>query len=515
VIPDLMTLIPLAIVVPLIAAMLAFLLPRAAWAIALGAALLTAAIVLGMAVLLPEAGVTRHAVGGWMAPLGIDLVLDGLSLLMLLLTAVLGVAITIYARGYFDPAHNDGDAHQFQFFYPLWLFLWTSLNALFLSGDVFNLYVTLELLGFSAVALTALAGKPAVLKAAMRYLTVTLSGSLIYLLGVAFLYGQYGTLDIALLAARTTGSPALAVAAALITTGLVMKTALFPMHFWLPPAHANAAAPVSALLSALVVKGSFYILLRVWLEVMHPLAGTLAPHILSVLGGAAIVWGSLQAIRQQRLKLLVAYSTVAQLGYLFVLLPQALIYRDDTALLAGIVGFAIAHAVAKSAAFLSAGSILHATGSDEMARFPGLMQAMPLTIATFALAGISLIALPPSGGFIAKWLMLNSALDYGYWLTAIVILAGGVLAAGYIMRGIAPVFRKPAGEYDPHHHAGHDIEHEPEPTDDAPLHVHPVPRTMTWTAFALAVLAILLTFSGTYILETLTIAYPAIAGGGL
>ncbi|PJF34113.1 MAG: oxidoreductase, partial [Candidatus Thermofonsia Clade 1 bacterium] len=142
----------------------------------------------------------------------------------------------------------------------------------FLSGDVFNLYVTLELLGFSAVALTALAGKPNVLKAAMRYLIISLSGSLMYLMGVAFLYGGFGALDIAQLNSLTRETPALAVAAALMTAGLAMKTALFPLHFWLPPAHANAAAPVSALLSALVVKGSFYILLRLWLEVLYPLA---------------------------------------------------------------------------------------------------------------------------------------------------------------------------------------------------------------------------------------------------
>jgi len=482
--------LPLIILVPLLAAIGAFLFPRHSFRFAFIGTLVTAAVVFGSTGLLwQDKEVARHAVGGWGAPLGIDMVLDGLSMLMLLLTAVIGLAITSYARGYFLPKNNSSESwHQYNYFWPLWLFLWAALNALFLSGDLFNLYVTLELLGFSAVALTALVRKPAVLKAAMRYLLVSLSGSLMYLLGVVFLYAGYGTLDIALLGAVATNTPELVAAAALITVGLVMKTALFPFHFWLPPAHANAAAPVSALLSALVVKGSFYILLRVWLVALHPLADTFIPQLLSGLGMAAIIWGSLQAMRQTQLKMLVAYSTVAQLGYLFLLIPLLLRGRgDDIAPLAGIVIFLSAHALAKAAAFLSAGNLLYAVGEDRLSSLDGLTRKMPLTLAAFGVAGVSLIALPPSGGFIAKWLMLNVALEHGYWWLMIVVIGGGLMAAVYIMRVMSHLFLEARG-------------HKSD--------VKPLPLCMSWPPFGLAVLAILLVFTGVLVTDMLVIGAP-------
>jgi multicomponent Na+:H+ antiporter subunit D len=484
--------LPLAILLPLLAAIGAFLVPRQSFRFALIGTVATAAVVAGLTGRLwQQREVARHTIGGWGAPLGIDLVLDGLSMLMLLLTAVIGLAITSYAHGYFLPSNNSSESwHQYNYFWPLWLFLWAALNALFLSGDLFNLYVTLELMGFSAVALTALVRKPAVLKAAMRYLLVSLSGSLMYLLGVVFLYAGYGTLDIALLGTAATNTPELVAAAALITVGLVMKTALFPFHFWLPPAHANAAAPVSALLSALVVKGSFYILLRVWLVVLYPLADTFIPQLLSGLGMAAIIWGSLQAMRQLQLKMLVAYSTVAQLGYLFLLIPLLVRNRGaDTAALAGIVIFLSAHALAKAAAFLSAGNLLHAVGEDRLSALDGLTRKMPLTLAAFGVAGVSLTALPPSGGFMAKWLMLNAALEHGYWWLMIVIIGGGLMAAVYIMRVMSHLFFEARGPK---------------------LGIKRVPICMSWPPFGLAVLAIMLAFTGVFVADMLLIGTPGL-----
>ena len=145
-------------------------------------------------------------------------------------------------------------------------FLLAGLNGLFLAADIFHLYVTLELLGFAAVSLAALAGKRAAVVAAMRYLLVSLSGSLFFLFGVAILYAAYATVDLTALAGKVQPGPLAWSALALMAAGLLIKGAVFPLHFWLPPAHANAPTPVSALLSALVVKASFYILLRLWFE---------------------------------------------------------------------------------------------------------------------------------------------------------------------------------------------------------------------------------------------------------
>lgn len=450
------------ILVPLIGALLAFVMRR--WATPIG--LSTVVALLGVVILqlpgLVADGPQRLAVGGWGAPLGVDLYADGLSLAMLLMTGVVGLGISLYAAAYFRDTPARGKA-----FWPLWLLLLTALNALFLSADIFNLYVTLEILGLSAVALTAIAGGADALVGAMRYLLVSLLGSLAYLLGVALLYHAYGTVDIALLAERIIAEPAAWAAMGLMTAGLILKTALFPLHFWLPPAHASAAAPVSAALSALVVKGSFYLLMRLWLEIFGELAGGVAT-LLGLLGAAAIVWGSIQALLQTRLKLLIAYSTVAQIGYLFLAFPLAA--GGGSTAWTGVLYLAISHALAKGSMFLVAGNLLRFGGHDRIADLDRVVQRLPLSIAAFALAGISIMGLPPSGGFIGKWLLLESALTQGQWGWAVVIILGGVLAATYVFKVVGYAFTQ----------------------SENPHHANRVPATMEWVAFGLALAAVLL-----------------------
>ena len=244
-----------SIVLPLCAAMLVFLWGRQAARIGVLTAIFIGFFVYVLIAQIVEQGAIRHTVGGWGVPLGIDLYADGLSGLMLAMTAVVGLGVSIYASHYF----RDSLTQQ-TYFWPLWLFLWAGLNGLFLSADLFNIYVTIEIVGLSAVTLAALTKSADALSAAMRYLLVSLLGSLHYLLGVAILYVNYGVLDLWQLSELIQAEPANWAAMALMTIGLLLKTALVPLHFWLPPAHANAPAPVSALLSALVVKASFYLL---------------------------------------------------------------------------------------------------------------------------------------------------------------------------------------------------------------------------------------------------------------
>lgn len=445
--------------------MACFLWPRMARMLGLVTAFSVALSVAGLGWQILQYGVYRHAVGGWSAPLGIDLYADGLSLLMLAATAVVGLGVSIYSTAYFE---GEDSAR----FWPLWLFMLAALNALFLSADIFNLYVTLELKGLAAVALTALTGSKGALSGAMRYLLAALMGSLAYLLGVALLYHGYGSVDIAILASRVESSPALWAALGLMSAGLLLKTALFPLHFWLPPAHANAPAPVSALLSALVVKASFYILLRLWLEIFAPVGGGV-DVLFGLLGAAAVLWGSVQALRQTRLKLLVAYSTVAQLGYLFLAYPLAVAASVSTWSAAAYL--MLSHALAKAAMFLAAGNILHFGGHDRIADLDRVVQRLPLTAGAFALAGVSIIGLPPSGGFIGKWLLLEAALEQGRWGLAVVILLGGLLAAGYVFKVLGHAFTQAA------------ITHEP----------RTVPARMEWVALLLALAAILLGFLAT------------------
>lgn len=450
------------ILLPLIGALLAFVVRR--WATAIG--LLSVVALLGAVILqvpsLFADGPQRLAVGGWGAPLGVDLYADGLSIAMLLMTGVVGLGISLYAAAYFRGTPARGQA-----FWPLWLLALTALNALLLSADIFNLYVTLEILGLSAVALTAIAGGADALLGAMRYLLVSLLGSLAYLLGVALLYHAYGTVDIALLAERIDAEPAAWAAMGLMSAGLMLKTALFPLHFWLPPAHASAAAPVSAALSALVVKGSFYLLVRLWVELFGEISGGVAT-LLGVLGAAAILWGSIQALIQTRLKLLIAYSTVAQIGYLFLAFPLA-VGAGITAW-TGVLYLALSHALAKAAMFLVAGNLLRFGGHDRIADLDRVVQRLPLSMAAFALAGVSIMGLPPSGGFIGKWLLLESALTQGRWGWAIVIILGGVLAATYVFKVVGYAFTQ----------------------SENPHQARRVPATMEWVAFALAVAAVLM-----------------------
>jgi len=471
----------LLIVLPLAAAMMAFVWPRVAQRVALFCGLAVALAVVGLALQLWRHGVYQHAVGGWDTPLGIGLYADGLSLLLLSAAALVGLAVSVYASAYFT-------VEQGRRFWPLWLFLLGALNALFLSADVFNLYVTLELLGLAAVSLTALTGGKAALGGAMRYLLATLSGSLAYLLGVALLYHAFGSVDIATLAERIRPVPAAWAALGLMSIGLILKTALFPLHFWLPPAHASAPSPVSAVLSALVIKASFYILLRLWLTLFGPIAGDDVAALLGLLGAAAVLWGSVQALRQTRLKLLVAYSTVAQIGYLFLAFPLAAAATVTAWNAAAYL--ALSHAVAKAAMFLAAGNLLHFGGHDRIAGLDRVVQRLPLSAFAFILAGVSLMGLPPSGGFIGKWLLLEAALAQGRWDLVAVMLVGGLLAAAYVFRVLGKAFTQA------------DVTHEP----------RAVPAPMEWSALLLALGAILLGFIAVPVLSLLSIGAPF--GGG-
>jgi len=455
----------LLIVLPLAGAILCFLFPQRVKLLGLITALVVTSSVLALCYQVVSQSVLHYAVGGWGAPLGINLYVDGLSLLMLLVTALLGLGISVYSSGYFN---LDKAKH----FWPLWMLLWAALNALFLSADIFNLYVTLELMGLAAVALVALAGGAEALSAAMRYLLVSLLGSLFYLLGVALLYHSYGTVDIVLLAQRVESSPAVWVAVGMMTTGLLFKTALFPLHFWLPSAHAGAPAPVSALLSALVVKASFYILLRLWLEVFPMVSAatdqTVNPspgQLLGLLGVVAVLWGGLQALRQTRLKLMIAYSTVAQIGYLFLAFPLASVIGWKAMLY-----MLLSHAVAKTAMFLAAGNILFYGGHDRIADLDRVVQRLPLTLSAFGLAGISLIGLPPSGGFIAKWLLLEAAIQSGQWWWGIMLVVGGLLTAAYVFKVIGYAFTR----------------------SDLPHDSCVMPKRMEWVALIIALLGIAL-----------------------
>lgn len=492
-------LLPLVVGLPLLAAIVSLAItsqrPRA-FLCNLFAGSHTVIVILLLLNMTNNGGVQRYSLGGWGAPLGIDLAVDGLALIMLLVTSVLVLILSLYSHWYFT---NQAKATRF---WPLWWLLIAGLNCAFVAADAFNIYVALEMIGLAAVALVALADTRTALSAALRYALVGLLGSLCYLMGVALLYRAYGTLDLAHLATLVEAEPVTWATLSLISVGLLLKTALLPLHFWLPPAHASAPAPVSAALSALVVKASFYLLIRFWLDVLSPAVTEVAANFLGVLGAIAIVWGCIAALRAKRLKLMIAYSTVAQLGYLFLLFPLAQSYNEpiaqNNAALAAVACFIVAHALAKAAMFLAAGNILASFGHDEIDKLQGLASYQPIALATFAIAGVSLIGLPPSGGFIAKWLMLNVAFDTGQWWYVVIMLAGGLLAAMYVGRLLNVAFTQPHS-----------------PDDAAPESVKSFPGGMANCGLALATLAVLLGFNAEWILNLLQDSQSSLLNTGV
>lgn len=475
------------VLLPLLASAVAVLLASRVRAV-LG--ILTALLICGLctAVLIQTAagGITELALGGYEAPLGIRLRADGLSALFLCLSAVVGTVVSAHAAILPASAGHPG-------FWPLWLGCWSGLNAVFVSGDLFNTYVGLELVGLTAVALVALGGRDSWMPA-LRYLFVAVLGSLLFLVGVGLILAAAGTLDMEQAAQQLAETPeahaAAVFALCLMSVGLVLKLALMPMHRWLIPAHAGAPGAVSPLLSALVIKAALFVILRLWLWVM-PLDATteaetgLAEGLSTALtalawtlggfGALAVILGSVMALRQDRLKPLVAYSTVAQVGYWFLFLPLLLdpeagalegqpgtTLAEDAVLsgaLSGSVALALGHGVAKAGLFLAAGLLKELWGTDEIESLRGAGRRHPLLILSMGLCAVGLIGLPISLGFTGKWHLATSAVAAEHWWIIAVLVLGTLLSAGYLLRGIAPLLLQDAKDpQDQEHDAAQDAD---------------------------------------------------------
>ncbi|MFC4728720.1 complex I subunit 5 family protein [Coralloluteibacterium thermophilus] len=441
-------------------------LPRLRAGIVLAALLAPLALLVPPTLALRAQPVIELALAGQVPPLGIGLRLDALALVMLWLVAVVGAGAGLHAFRAQPPQAVAGTR-----FWPVWLLMMAGLNAFFLSADLFNLYVAIELVTLAGVALVSWSGKAAALRAAMRYLLLAMLASLAYLLAVALLYSEHGTLDLYLLAGVAgEGSGATRTALALAVVSLLLKGAIFPLHIWLPPAHARAPGAVSAVLSALVVKTALYLLYRLWFWTLDGAQPAAVGVLLGALGGTAALYGSVAALVQVRLKRMVAYSTVAQLGYLMLVFPLAAAAGAGAVAWHGAIYQLLAHALAKSAMFLAAANLLQGLGSDRLPDLAGAGRRLPLSVFAFAVAGVSLMGLPPSGGFLAKWLMLEAAWMGAGWGWMAVLLVGSLLASVYVFRALSAMFAAPA--------------------DDAPRPPVALPRTMELAALALAALAI-------------------------
>ncbi|MEP9348633.1 proton-conducting transporter membrane subunit [Xanthobacter sp. KR7-225] len=450
-------LLVLALTVPLIGLVPLLLLgPRAGERAALLFLVLGSGVSIAVGVVVVRTGhALEYFIAGLAPPLGIGLRADGFSAAMMGMCAVVLPLTAFYAmRAPGAPAARMPGA-----FFMLLLALSSALNLAFTAQDLFTLYVALELLTFAAVPLVCLDGKPGQLSAALTYLLFALFGSVLYLLGAVLIYGLFGTLDLAHISAALAKAPpgwSFGAALALMSAGLMAKAALFPLHLWLPAAHSGAPPAASTVLSAVVIKAPLFLLVRLWADLApEPMAQAAAP-LLAACGAGAILFCGVVTLAQERLKLLIAYSTAAQIGYLCLMFPLVagtVPYWSALAWTGGTLHLA-SHAFSKAAMFMAAGLLAEVIGHDRLSGLRGAARVAPLSIAAFGIGGLSLMGLPPAGGFVAKVMLLTAALHQGAWWIALVVLAGGLLAGAYVLRVVVLALQRPDGDLPPQRECG-------------------------------------------------------------
>jgi multicomponent Na+:H+ antiporter subunit D len=375
-------------------------------------------------------GTIRYALGGWLPPVGIEYVLDPLSAFVAVVIVTVAAVVSVYSRASAAEELPGRDAS----FYGLTSLLLAGLLGMVVTGDLFNLYVFLEIASLTAYALLSSGERRAPL-AAFRYVLLGTLAASFYLLGIGVLYARTGTLnmaDLASLMPEIVHFRAVHVAAVFILTAFALKMALFPLHLWLPDAYTYAPSAVTGLIAPLMTKVAAYAMIRLLFFVLGVgfVRDTLqlTPWIAAASAGGIIV-GSVLAIAQRDLKRMLAYSSVAQVAYigLGVGLGNALGYI-------GAVLHILNHALMKSCLFLVAGNIRLRFGPLPIPEFKGLARRMPWTMAAFTVAALSMVGLPPTAGFFSKWYLVLGGVSSGAWLLVGVILVSSLLNAVYFFR---------------------------------------------------------------------------------
>lgn len=379
-------------------------------------------------------------VGGWKAPFGITLVADLLSALFVLMSQLVLSTGILYAVGCKDACV------RYPTFFPLFCFLATGLTGGFLAGDIFNLFVFIELLAISSTVLTAISDDRYGAEAAYKYFYMSQIAGICLLLGIGALYVSCGTLNMAHLAGIIAAAPRNALipaAVAFLLAAFMIKSATFPFHFWQPDFHTAAPTPVSAMLSSVVVKLGVYGFIRMTTLLFIDYAGTLQP-LLTVLGIAGIGFGGLSAVGTHNVKRMLAYSTLAQVGFVLV----GIGWGTPLSMAAAIV-FAFNHAIAKSAMLMLAGFIA-SRASVKSAAFDvvtGVGRQLPFSGGLFFIGALGLAGIPPTSGFISKMLLFRSGLAAGHLWGLLLIGLAAALTLVYTIRAFMRIWwHEPARE---------------------------------------------------------------------
>lgn len=379
----------------------------------------------------------RYFFGGWAPPVGIELVLDPLSAFFCLL--ITGVASFVICHGRtVVRRETPGKAVPF---YSLVLLLLGGLCGIVLTGDLFNLYVFLEISSIATYALVALGDRRAPV-AAFRYLILGTVGASFYLLGVGFLFMMTGSLnmaDVALILGETGHSPATITALVLIVLGLGLKMALFPLHAWLPDAYTYASSTATALIAPIGTKVAAYALIRVLYYVYERdlvSAELSLSQIITWLGAAGILWGGLMGMAQTDLKRMLAFSSVGHVGYIALGVGLA-----SPLGLIGALLHTLNHALMKACLFLISGSLLEKRGNCQIGSLDNSLRLqMPWTMCAFAVVALSMIGLPPTAGFFSKWYLVLGALEQGGWILVGAIVVSSLFSVVYFFRILEKVY---------------------------------------------------------------------------
>jgi len=438
--------IVLQVVVPLVAAPLCLLLrrPRLSWLLAVGVGWSTFAIAVALLMQVADGSVLTYPLGGWAAPWGIEYRVDALSALLLVLVSGIGALVLSFAP---RSMAAEIEREQHYLFLTAFLLCLTGLLGIAITGDLFNVFVFLEISALSSYVLISMGRDRRALTAAFQYLIMGTIGATFILIAVGLMYMMTGTLNMADMAQRIGAldpTRTMLAAFAFLSIGVGLKMAIFPLHAWMPNAYTYAPSIVSAFLAATATKISVYILLRFVFSVFGAEYFTQvgSDRILLVLALIGIVVTSIVAVFQRNVKRMLAYSSVAQIGYMALGISFASVNG-----LTGSIVHLVNHGLMKGGMFLALGCMVYRTGSAQLDDLSGLGRRMPWTMAAWVVGGLGLIGVPLTVGFISKWFLVLAALERGMWPVAALLLLGSLLALVYVWRVVeVAYFRAPRGD---------------------------------------------------------------------
>ena len=437
----------LQVVIPLLAAPACVLIrqPTLTWLLALSVSWISFFIALTLLGQTFSQGAISYELGGWVAPLGIEYAVDVVNAFVLVIVSGVSSVVLIYAK---ESIEQETHIKRIHLVYTGWLLCLTGLLGITITGDVFNVFVFLEISSLASYLLVSLGPDRRALTAAFQYLVLGTIGATFILIGVGLLYMMTGTLNMADLAQRipsVSQTTTVRAGFAFLVLGISIKAAVFPLHYWLPNAYTFAPSAVTAFLAGSATKVSIYLLLRFFFDIFSEtfsLRTMRLDLILLILGVIAIFSMSLVAIYQRNVKRMLAYSSVAQVGYMVIGIGLA----TSTGLTASIVHL-FNHALMKATLFLALGCIVFRLNSVDLKHLAGVGRRMPWTMAAFVIGGLSLIGVPATVGFISKWYLVLAALERDWWWLAFMVVASSLLAVVYIWRVVETAYFKtgPAG----------------------------------------------------------------------